>query len=106
MNSARFIVPPIWPLELLNALNRAVRKGRIDAEHGTSVYRGLMSMPLEIVPLSREELLDDLPGLANRHGLSPYDASYLLLAARRGLLLATADKALIRAARTDGIGLF
>ena len=44
------------------------------------------------------------PQLAERHGLSSYDASYLELAQRKVLPLATMDDALRRAAIVAGCG--
>ncbi len=43
--------------------------------------------------------------LARKHGLTVYDASYLELAQRESLVLATLDKDLIRAARAENIKL-
>ena len=44
--------------------------------------------------------LDDI---AARHGLSAYDAAYLELALRRGLALATQDRALTAALTKAGV---
>jgi predicted nucleic acid-binding protein len=44
--------------------------------------------------------------LARRHGLSSYDASYLELALRNGLPLATLDERLGKAARAAGVKRF
>ena len=41
--------------------------------------------------------------LCRKHGLTAYDASYLELAVRSRIALATADGALERAARAEGI---
>ena len=41
--------------------------------------------------------------IADRHGLTVYDAAYLELAQRRRLPLATLDRALCRAAREAGV---
>jgi len=47
----------------------------------------------------------ELDTLASRHGLSSYDASYLQLALRRRLPLATLDAALLAAMRSTGVPL-
>jgi len=44
--------------------------------------------------------------LADRHGLTVYDAAYLDLALREGLPLASLDKALCKAAENSGVALF
>jgi predicted nucleic acid-binding protein len=43
--------------------------------------------------------------LAERHRLTAYDATYLELAMRRGMPLATSDTALIAAAKVAGVRL-
>ncbi len=43
--------------------------------------------------------------LAERHGLTAYDAAYLELALRLALPLASTDAALVAAAREEGVGL-
>ncbi len=43
--------------------------------------------------------------LAHSHSLTTYDAAYLELALRRGLPLASRDKALETAARVEGVPL-
>lgn len=53
-----------------------------------------------------DRLLGEIVALARKHQLSTYDASYLDLALRKGLPLATQDKALIRAAADCGVALF
>jgi predicted nucleic acid-binding protein len=46
-----------------------------------------------------------LPDLAEKHGLTNYDAAYLELAIRRNIALATTDQALRRAATRAGVPL-
>jgi predicted nucleic acid-binding protein len=43
--------------------------------------------------------------LAGKHGLTSYDAAYLELALRRGLPLATRDRELRKAARSERVPL-
>lgn len=50
--------------------------------------------------------LTDALHLARRYGLSSYDASYLKLALRAGLPIATLDADLSRAARKAGVKRF
>jgi predicted nucleic acid-binding protein len=44
--------------------------------------------------------------LADRHGLTVYDAAYLDLALREGLPLASLDNALCKAAENSGVAMF
>ena len=44
--------------------------------------------------------------LARTYSLSSYDAAYLELAARNSMRLATLDRALTKAARKAGVGIY
>jgi len=57
-------------------------------------------------PLADPVSYDVVFGLADRHGLTVYDAAYLDLALREGLPLASLDKALCKAAGNSGVALF
>jgi predicted nucleic acid-binding protein len=57
------------------------------------------------VTLDRSPDEAELLRLARRHGLTAYDASYLELARRDALPLATLDADLTRAARAEGLSL-
>ena len=104
VKNARAVVPTIWPLEVTNALVSAVRRGRIDELISNRIRSTLDRLPLDIdseiaIASHGQRILR----LGIDHGLSAYDASYLELAMRRGLPLATQDERLIRAADAAGI---
>lgn len=93
------LVPGVWHLEIGNVLVRAERMKRI-AKSKVAAYLHLLQR-LAIVTDSEtdERALRETFLLARECGLSTYDAAYLELAMRRGVQLATLDRALIRAAR-------
>ena len=94
--------PSLFWYEMRNILIVATRKGRLpEGEAGQALAR-LRRLPIETVDmtLSGDATAIDL---AERRGLTAYDAAYLLLALERELPLATADKALARAARSEGV---
>jgi predicted nucleic acid-binding protein len=97
------VVPPIWPLEVANVMLVAGRRGRL-TEAQTSRFLALLSqLPIEI-----DDSAAEMPGLiaaGRRHGLSSYDASYLVLAERLGASLATLDQRLADAAGDAGVPL-
>ncbi|RYD27795.1 MAG: PIN domain-containing protein [Verrucomicrobiaceae bacterium] len=97
--------PPLLFYELANAMAMAVKRGRI----GNSAKRGLLDffglLPVEPDGDSTRLVLSSTHLVAEKHGLTLYDASYLELALRRGLPLATNDAALIRAALAEGVRL-
>ena len=100
------VVPPLWFVEITNVLGMAERRGRIGAAGLQEALRLLRSLPL---------IVDQLPSLAwsepvlqmmRAHRLTAYDATYLELARRRGLPLATKDRDLLVAAPIVGVPLF
>lgn len=99
------IIPALWFVEVTNVLGMAERRGRIEAAGLQEALRLLRSLPL---------IVDEPPSLAwsepvlqlmRAHRLTAYDASYLELARRRGLPLATKDRDLLAAAPAVGVPL-
>ena len=94
--------PAIWPFELGNVLAMAERRGRIDAAQLAECVALLRELPVAIDEESPQRALDEVLALARAEGLTTYDASYLELAMRLGVPLATQDKALRQAAEKLG----
>lgn len=95
------IVPALWRFEVANALTVGERRGRMDP---AQVERSIVLF--ETLPIEVDRELPDpsrLIAVARRRRLSAYDASYLDLAARQGVPLATLDGALAAAARAEGV---
>ena len=90
------VVPTLFWFEVRNALLMAERRKRCTANQTTAFLVDLNMLPFEIDDQPREAVVIDL---ARRHALTIYDAAYLELAQRRGLMLATVDPALARAAK-------
>jgi predicted nucleic acid-binding protein len=104
LKSRSAVVPLVWPLEVDNAILSAIRRRRIQEADAFRYLTVLDTLTLEIdLEVAREALGQRILGLGLTHGLSAYDASYLELAMRRGLPLATQDERLIRAAGAAGI---
>jgi predicted nucleic acid-binding protein len=96
------IVPSLFWFEIRNILLVNERRGRVEANQ---ISRFLSDIdPLTDVDLRPGE--SDVLGLARAHRLTVYDASYLELASRRGLLLCTLDRQLIDAATKIGVALW
>ena len=94
------LVPPIFHLEVRNALLVAHRRGRINRQDLRDHIESVGALPL---------LTDDgahlgaALDLALQHHLTLYDAVYLVLVKRREGALATMDQALVRAAAAERI---
>ena len=92
------VVPVIWPLEICNVLLAAEQEMHLTPTDSTRFISLLSDLPItvemEFVPRMQGEIF----ALARRQELSSYEASYLDLAIRLGLPLATIDKRLRTAA--------
>lgn len=98
-------VPALWRLEVVNALLKAKRQGRITADRVESFLRELrdftIEFDLECIARADNEILR----LGLKHQLSSYDAAYLELAMRRGLPMATNDNNLVNALQANSLAL-
>jgi predicted nucleic acid-binding protein len=95
---AAAIVPSIWPLEVVNVLLAAERQKRLSESDSMRFLALLSQLPI-VVEYECPEMMKELLALARAYTLSSYDASYLYLAMRKGLPIATLDNKLIEAAR-------
>jgi predicted nucleic acid-binding protein len=97
------MAPRLWAYEVRNSVLTAVRRKRISRLDAEEFLQLLPDLRIRLTdPLSYDKLFE----LAERHGLTVYDAAYLDLALREGLPLATLDGALIRAAANAGVAVF
>ena len=99
----RAFVPSLWPVEVGSVLLTATRRGRIGMSVWPVICANLEALPIEIEPVSTSRVWEHALTLANRYDLSVYDATYLELALRMRLPLATLDQALATAAQTAGV---
>lgn len=100
------ITSSIWPLEVGNGLLTAVRRGRMTAQDAARFSNHLLQLPVVVDPVDRRAAMGEVRRLAGELGLSVYDASYLEIALRRGLPLATGDARLREAAERVGVAAF
>ena len=93
-------VPVVWWFEIRNVLLINERRHRISEADTMNFLRFVSGLDIEI-----DRLPDDLAivTLGRRHRLSAYDTSYLELALRDAVPLATLDKRLAAAARREGL---
>ena len=100
------VVTALWFVEITNVLRMSERRGRIAETGLQEALRLLRSLPL---------IVDEPPSLAGAepilrlmrtHRLTAYDATYLELACRPGLPLATKDRDLLVAVPAAGAALF
>ena len=93
------LVPAIWPLEVGNVLLAAERKKRLGEASVIRFLSLLNHLPITVEQETPERMFKEIVALARSYGLSTYDASYLDLAMRLGLPIATQDALLMAAAK-------
>ncbi len=104
LDRRRAVAPAIWPLEVANALLLAIRQARIDRAAATRLIGVMDRFPLEIDRANSRIVFEpNVLELGLTHNLTAYDASYVELALRRGLPLATQDRRLAEAANAAGV---
>jgi predicted nucleic acid-binding protein len=97
------IVPDFWRLEIGTGLLLATRRKRLTAAQRTDVLEQLALLPIVVDIGTSLHAWKATLQLADRFGLTLYDACYLELAQRREMALATLDGALQAAGRKLGL---
>lgn len=97
------LVPVHWRFEVANMVLVAERRGRIDADQARASLEDLDLMPIAIDEASLDYAFVRDGALAREHALTIYDAAYLELALRHGLILISQDADLLAAARSCGV---
>ena len=102
----RAIVPPLWQLEVANALLLNERRKNLTSAEAD---RGLLDLETFLASLADLDptppAMRELANVARAYQLTVYDAAYLELAKRESLPLATLDKGLRAAAAKAGVAL-
>ena len=98
VSEAGAVVPSLWRLEVANALQSALRRKRISQEYRDESLVELGELPITLDADTDTYAWTTTLRLAERFGLTIYDAAYLELAQRRSLPLATLDNELREAA--------
>jgi predicted nucleic acid-binding protein len=97
------MAPLLWPLEALNGLLVAERRRRLEPAKRAELAGLLRALPITLDDETADNSWEDTLRLAERFTLSVYDATYLELAQRRRLPLASMDRALRSAAAALGV---
>ena len=105
LSANRALVPVLWFYEVGNGLLMGFRRKRIALDQIETFLTRLKALPIEAPPQSYDDILR-LPSIAQRYGLTNYDAAYLSLAQQLDLPLATCDSRLRRAAESAGVRIF
>jgi predicted nucleic acid-binding protein len=106
LKSGSAAVPSIWGLEVANVLVRAERHRSIDRGVTEDFILTLARLKIVADDKTYEYSLADTFQLSREYTLTAYDASYLELALRLNVPLATLDEKLIKATRKAGVKRF
>lgn len=98
-------VPSLWALEIANVVAKLETKAVVSAADVQRYLALLTRLAIETDAATAAYAFSQTLDLARRYRLSAYDASYLELALRSGLPLATLDKDLRDAALAAGMPL-
>lgn len=96
------LVPSLWWYEVRNTLIVNERRARLTEAETAAFLRELSRFD---IMTDRSPQETGILALARRHRLTVYDASYLELAQRESLPLATLDRELRKAASAEGVSL-
>jgi predicted nucleic acid-binding protein len=97
------IAPSLWPLEVANALLLGVRRNRWTISKGRQVLADIAKLGIDIDDATTSHAWGRTLLLAERYGLTEYDAAYVELAIRADGVLLTLDGEMARAARAEGL---
>jgi predicted nucleic acid-binding protein len=100
------VVPALWPLEVANALTILRRRRKLTPDEARNAIEIIRELPVVIDHEAAAVAFTRLVELASEHKLTIYDASYIELAARRQLPLASNDMRMKEAAIRSGVDLW
>lgn len=103
MKDSSALVPVTWGLEAANVITRAEAKNLVTEARSRTFLEMLEGMDIITDGVTFSQAFSDTLHLARRYQLSSYDASYLELALRTSLSLATLDEDLLKAAKRAGV---
>ncbi len=100
------LVPAIWPLEIGNVVLAAERRKRLTESDSIRFLNLVSELPIIVQQETPDRMLKEIFALARECHISSYDASYLDLAMRNGIPIATRDNGLKKAAKRCNVALF
>jgi len=100
------VVPNLWHLEASNVVLGAEKRGEVTIGESEKFINQLENLPIHVDAMTAHQAFSRTINLARTYKLSSYDASYLELAVREGLPIATLDKGLRKAATKVDVDLF
>ena len=106
MTDSDAFVPNLWQLEAVSVLVGAEKRCDVSLGEIERFISQLENLPIHTDPSTGHHAFSRTLILARAYNISSYDASYLELAIREGLSLATLDKKLIKSAKKAGVDIY
>lgn len=100
------LAPSLLMWEVTNLLLTCERRGRVAPGTVPSMLAQLSLLPWKWEHPPTLLKMDQTAALARKHGLTSYDAAYLLVALEHSCPLATQDKALQQAAKAEKVKVY
>jgi len=100
------LVPNLWHLEAVSVLVGAEKRCEVSLGEIERFISQLENLPIHIDPSTAHHAFNRTLTLARAYNISSYDASYLELAIREGLPVASLDKKLIKAAKKADVEIY
>jgi predicted nucleic acid-binding protein len=100
---SRAVVPPLWHIEIVSVLRNAEKHGAITEADATGFLQRAARLPINTDDAQPVTTRLAIAAIARQHRLTGHDATYLELALRESIPLATLDVELIRAAKAAGV---
>ncbi len=99
-------VPNLWQLEAISVLIGAEKRCETSLGEIEKFISQLENLPIHTDPSTARHAFNRTLTLARAYNISSYDASYLELAVRERLPLASLDKKLVKAARKADLEIY
>jgi predicted nucleic acid-binding protein len=106
LGSVAAVVPGLWSLEVANILVLGERRRRSTEAEASKWLGYLQMLPIRVDDETAARAWSDILHVARSYDLSAYDASYLELAIRLGLPLASLDDKVKAKAAMAGVAEF
>ncbi len=106
MTNADAHVPTLWHLEAVNVLAGAEKRCEVSLGEIERFISQLENLPIHVDLLTSHQAFKRTLILVRAYKISSYDASYLELAVRLGLPLASLDKDLVKAAKKADVAIY
>ena len=99
----RICVPSIWCYEIANSLYVSEKRKRLNISEINEFIEIIAVFPITVESNSFLKVTTDILRMSRQYGLTAYDASYVELAFRKSIPIASFDRDIIKVSRKMGL---